>query len=251
MLVYKQQGSDYMADRCNNAGSHSMKKLPDRFTYLEAVDASIIQEIRYAGHHNFVGRPLPGYVEPRCVMTLDAALALREAQKDATRMGFTLKVYDAYRPQKAVDFLMQWCADASDDCMRQEFYSRTAKNRLVPNGYLAAQPSHCKGGAVDVTLVPVPVPAQAEYKPGHALVDGTLAQGIRFADNSIDMGTGFDIFDVKAHTNNASIPSAAKENRQRLKTLMLKHGFMDYDKEWWHFVLRDGPFDTAFTFDIT
>ena len=224
--------------------------LPKEFVYLRDVDSSIIEDIRYAGHHNFTGRPVPGYRQPRCIVTQAAAEALRKAQREVRENEMSLKVYDAYRPEKAVASFMAWCADPADTLMKEEFYPRMDKYRLIPEGYIAADSMHARGSTVDVTLVPLPVPPRPPYHRGQALVDGGLPHGQRFADNSIDMGCGFDLFDSIANTFDPSISLRARENRLYLRTLMQRHGFEPYDREWWHFSLSDGPFHCAFDFDV-
>ena len=220
------------------------------FVFLRAIDPSVMEEIRYAGYHNFAGHPLPGYHSARCVMSRAAAEALSKAQCAAAKRGLSLKVYDAYRPQKAVDFIIRWCNDPTDLIMKDEFYPRLEKSRIIPDGYLSPKSSHSRGSTVDVTLVPVPPPAQAGYKPGDKLVDATLPKGARFDDNSIEMGTGYDAFDPKAHTFSAGVTGQARENRLMLKQMMEEAGFEPYEQEWWHFTLRDEPFKESFDFDI-
>jgi D-alanyl-D-alanine dipeptidase len=225
-------------------------KFPDGFVYLRDIDSSVMEEVRYAGHHNFAGRPLPGYKASRCVMTRAAAEALGKAQREARKRDLTLKVYDAYRPQKAVDFIVDWCNDPDDLAMKAEFYPRLEKGRIIPHGYLSPKSSHSRGSTVDVTLVPMPPPPQARYTPGDKLVDSTLPKGVRFDDNSIEMGTGFDAFDPLANTLNPGVTSEARENRLMLKQLMEAAGFESYAQEWWHFILRGEPFKDGFDFDI-
>jgi zinc D-Ala-D-Ala dipeptidase len=225
--------------------------IPRGFVYLDHVDSTIIQEMRYAGHHNFVGRQIPGYDAARCILTAPAAEALKRVQASAAKQSLTLKVYDGYRPQKAVEYFVKWCADRDDDLMQTEFYPAVQKTQLVKEGYISPQSDHCKGSTVDLTLVPVPVPPQEEYRPGQRLVDGRAPRGVRFRDNSIDMGTGFDVFDPMAHTHNLNISPEAKGNRERLIEMMEAEGFKGYDKEWWHFVFADEPFSEPFDFDVT
>lgn len=225
--------------------------LPDGFVYLRAVDPTIRQEVRYFGHHNFVGRPIPGYEANEIVLTWQAAEALARVQAEVRASGYTLKVYDGYRPQRAVDAFVAWAADPADDAMRTEFYPTIEKDRLFPEGYIAARSGHSRGSTVDLTLVKLPVREQATYHVGQPLVPCTDPVGVRFDDNSIDMGTGFDCFSERSHHGNADVPLIAQVHRRLLLEVMEKHGFRRYDEEWWHYTLRNEPFpDTYFDFPI-
>ena len=227
------------------------KGLPRGFVYLDAVDPTILVDLRYAGHHNFVGRPIPGYGAKRAVMTEAAAKALRDAQALAREQRLTLKVYDAYRPQRATDAFVAWSQDLGDEKMKAEFYPNLAKSIIFREGYVSARSGHTRGSTVDLTLVPLDVPAEETYFDGQALRAATLPQGQRWGDNSIDMGTGFDAFDPLAHTANPAIGEPARANRALLKQIMKQTGFDNYPNEWWHYTLRAEPFpDTYFDFSI-
>jgi D-alanyl-D-alanine dipeptidase len=229
----------------------SSPPLPEGFVYLEDIDPSILQEIRYAGSHNFVGRPIAGYEAPRCITTLKVAEALKPVQDELRPRSLTLKVYDAYRPLRASADFLKWSLDAEDQKMRAEFYPDVDKGRVFELGYIALRSQHCRGCAIDLTLVPLPVSAQATYTPGDQLVDSRLPKGQRFDDNSVEMGTGFDCFDALASTAHPQISKEARENRMLLKGLMEKQGFENYSAEWWHFSLKDEPFpDIYYDFPI-
>ncbi|AEB45091.1 D-Ala-D-Ala dipeptidase [Micromonospora maris AB-18-032] len=220
--------------------------LPD-FVVLSDVDPRILTDIRYAGPHNFVGRPVTGYPEPLCLLTTQAAEALRRVQDAALATGHTLKVYDCYRPQSAADEFVAWARRPDEEQMKAEFYPRVAKSDLFDQGYLGAPTAHSRGSTVDLTLVDLPARQQAGYLPGQPLVACTAAQPQRFGDNSVDMGTGFDCFDPLAHTDSARVSPTARENRRLLHRLMTDGGFVGYDREWWHFRYRDEPWpDTYF-----
>lgn len=225
--------------------------LPEGFVYLEDIDASILQEVRYAGFHNFVGRPIPGYVSPVIIMTEAAAKALRNLQEELHLYNLTLKVYDAYRPQDAVDSWVAWAKDPKDQVMKGEFYPDINKEDVFELGYVAFRSTHSRGSTVDLTIVPLPVPDQPAWKPGEPILDGRLPQGQRFFDNSIDMGTCFDCFDELSHPLNPSLPPEVRANRMLLASLMKKHGFKGISTEWWHFTLIDEPYpDTYFNFPV-
>jgi len=230
---------------------HSDQTMPPTFTFLDEVDPSILVELRYADCHNFVGRPIAGYSNNRAVLTQQAAIALSKAQSIAKKHGLTIKIYDAFRPQKAVDDFVAWSGDIADQKMKAEFYPHIGKAQIFPDGYVACPSGHSRGSTVDLTLVAVPVKRNEPYVDGQPLVDATLPVGERFGDNSIDMGTGFDAFDPAAHTDSAPPGSDARRNRDLLLSIMDSCGFSNYPKEWWHFTLRDEPFPgTYFDFDL-
>jgi len=227
------------------------RALPEGFVYLADIDPTILSEVRYAGCHNFVGRPVPGYNAPVILMTEAAALALKAVQAEIAPYNLTLKVYDAYRPQEAVDSWVRWAEDQSDHLMKAEFYPEVNKKDLFELGFIGKRSSHTRGSTVDLTLVPLPVPPQPSWKPGDPLVSGKLPKGQRFADNAIDMGTGFDFFGDESHPQNEALPLEARCNRLLLQTLMAKHGFRGITTEWWHFTLIEEPYpDTYFNFPV-
>src|SRR5690606_22475340 len=121
------------------------------------------------GRHNFVGRPIRGYREPLCILTRRAALAVARVQRRLAGRGLGLKVYDCYRPQRAVDHFVAWAEDLDDDLMRREFYPRVAKTRLFADGYIAAKSGHSRGSTVDLTIVRRPPGPQDRYRPGQRL----------------------------------------------------------------------------------
>ncbi len=227
------------------------QSLPEKFVYLQDIEPTILQEVRYALSHNFVGRPIPSYDTPVIIVTDAVALALKVVQEELKPFHLTLKVYDGYRPQDAVDAFAKWAADPMDQLMKAEFYPNIDKKTLFDAGYIAKRSSHTRGSAVDLTIVPLPVPLQPTWKLGDPVLDGRLPKGKRFPDNSIDMGTGFDCLDEFSHTMNPALPPEVRANRLLLKTLMEKHGFENYWREWWHFGLIKEPYpDTYFNFPV-
>ncbi|WP_344884708.1 M15 family metallopeptidase [Allokutzneria multivorans] len=207
---------------------------------VQDVDPSIVVEARYFTDHNFVGERIDGYEANKCLVTPQAAEGLRRVQEELRPKSLSLKVYDCYRPQRAVNHFVRW-AKTSDTRMKAEFYPTLGKDRLFPDGYIAERSGHSRGSTVDLTLIDVPARPQAQYRAGEGLANCTAPQERRFADNSVDMGTGFDCFDKLAHTANPAIAQPAKGNRALLKSLMDKHGFTNYAQEWWHFTLRGEP----------
>jgi D-alanyl-D-alanine dipeptidase len=215
---------------------------PPGFVDLSEVDPTIQTDIRYAGSHNFVGRPITGYLEPRCLLTRQAAEALQQVQQNARAQGYTLKMYDCYRPSRAGEDFATWAASPDDESMKAEFFPDLSKHALFTDGFVGGgQTSHSGGSAVDLTLVPLDAPSQRPYVPGEPLVPCTAPAGQRFPDSSADMGTGFDCFDSRSHTLDERITGAARDHRLLLKQLMTDAGFVNYRNEWWHYDLVNNP----------
>ncbi|AKL65199.1 D-alanyl-D-alanine dipeptidase [Streptomyces sp. Mg1] len=198
------------------------------FVALAEVDPTIGQDVRYAGAHNFTGARVPGYEEPVCLLTRPAAEALRRAQRELLRSGYALKVYDCYRPQRAVDRFVRWARDEADQSTKAEFYPAVAKSRLIPDGYIAERSGHSRGSTLDVTLVRLP------------------------ARRELDMGTPFDFFDPLSHTDDPRVGAVARENRRRLTEVLGRQGFVNLPEEWWHFTYRSEAFpDRYFDFPVS
>jgi D-alanyl-D-alanine dipeptidase len=226
-------------------------KRPDRIVDLKEALPSAILDIRYHGPHNFVGTPVDGYRTPKCLITREAAEALGKVQAELREFSLSLKIYDCYRPQRAVDHFVRWAQDIGDRKTQEEFYPTVDKRYLFRDGYIAEKSSHTRGSTVDLTIVPVPVPEQERYTPGQPLRSCYLPVADRFKDNSIDMATGFDCFHELSHTVNPSVGLEQRKNRLLLKTLMDKYGFTNLAEEWWHFTLRNEPYpDTYFDFPV-
>lgn len=206
-------------------------------------------DIRYASPHNFVGEPIPGYESPKCLLTPRAAQALSGVQDALRGRGLSLKIYDCYRPQRAVDRFVGWAADLGDQRMKGEFYPRVDKSDLFRDGYIAARSGHSRGSTVDLTIVPVPTPEQPAFDPRAPLRSCEGPRAERFADNGLAMGTGFDCFSPLSHTHAPEIVGAARDNRRLLESLMAGHGFRNLAEEWWHFTLVDEPYPDSY-FDL-
>ncbi|MFE1407681.1 M15 family metallopeptidase [Streptomyces sp. NPDC058770] len=226
-------------------------KAPGEFVALRSVDPTIIQEMRYPTAHTFMGVPVDGYREPLCILTRPAARALHRAQTRLLRRGYSLKVYDCYRPQRAVDHFVRWAKDLDDRTMKGEFYPRVDKSRLFADGYIAEKSGHSRGSTVDLTLVKLPAAPAGPDAPGRWNVPCYAPQDERFPDSSVDMGTGFDCFDTLAHTDDPRVQGAQRANRQFLKRTLAEAGFVNLAEEWWHYTLRAEPFpDTYFDFPV-
>lgn len=225
--------------------------LPENFVYLKDIDPTIVQDMRYPTSHNFIGHPIAGYNAAECLLTKPAATALKQVQKELKKSALSLKVYDCYRPQKAVDEFISWSKQPTQQQMKAEFYPEVNKADVFKLGYVAEKSGHTRGSTMDLTIVPIPTPPQQTYSPKQKLVACTAPYSKRFADNSIDMGTGFDCMDALSHHDNTTINPTALHNRQLLKTLMEKYGFNAYQPEWWHFTLKNEPYPTTyFNFSI-
>jgi len=233
------------------AAASASSALPKGFVYLRDVDPTIVQDIRYAGSHNFVGRPIRGYRAAECILSEPAADALATVQKLLAEKKLSLIVWDCYRPKRAVDDFAQWSKDPARSEMKAEFYPRTDKDKLFAQGYIARRSGHSRGSTVDVGLVPVDFAAAQPPNPAQPLKPCTSPRGERFEDGTIDFGTGYDCLDVLATTSNPDVGALARRNRQTLKSCMQGAGFRPYAREWWHFVLINEPFDRSFDFEIS
>ncbi len=204
--------------------------LPDGFVYVDDVIPGIAVELRYYTNHNFVGERIDGYEKPRCILTRQAAEALKGVQEDLGRFGFGLKIYDAYRPQRAVDHFARWAEDVGDVRMKGEFYPEADKRNLFKDGYIARKSGHSRGSTVDLTVV--------------SLLGAREPQ-------ELDMGSPFDFFGPQSWPDNPGMSASQRAHRMLLRAVMEKHGFKPYSKEWWHFTLDREPFpETLFNFPI-
>ncbi|MBN9332785.1 M15 family metallopeptidase [Devosia sp.] len=218
--------------------------LPVGFVYLRDIAPKIRQDMRYAGHHNFVGRPIAGYEEAECILTRVAAEALRDAAAELAGDGLALRVYDCYRPARAVADFAGWARDIDDRLMQAEFYPRVDKAELFILGYIAERSGHSRGSTVDLTIEPVLRPDTKPFAAGDDLVDCILPG--RFAEGTLEFGTGYDCFDIRAHHGAEGISPEAEQNREMLRSLLDRHGFAPYQEEWWHYTLRDEPYPLSY-----
>lgn len=201
--------------------------VPDNFIYLNEVIPHVRFDLRYYSDDNFIGQPIPGYQGNVVVLTLQAAMALKKVQQELGYSNFALKIFDAYRPQKAVDFFVRWANDPDDLRMKDTYYPNVEKDELIPRGFIAAKSSHTRGSTVDLTII--------------SLEDG----------RELDMGTPFDLFDQKSWPSDTTVTVQQRANRQLLRTVMGKYGFKGLEEEWWHFTLIDEPYpDTYFDFPV-
>ena len=202
--------------------------LPEGFVYIDEVIPSIKQDIRYFGVNNFVGRPVNGYHTNRAILTKSAASALKAVQEELSKFGLGLLVFDAYRPQQAVDDFVAWSKDDKDTKSKSANYPQVSKNTLISEGFIAEYSGHSRGSTIDLTIVSENTPFK-----------------------QLDMGTPFDFFGPESWPNYAGITSQQRANRLLLQNIMIKHDFKPYPQEWWHFTLKNEPFpETYFNFPV-
>lgn len=192
-----------------------------QFVDLAQVDDSIAIDMRYAGENNFVGERIDGYSAPRCLLTKPTATALAGVQRELEARGFSLVLYDCYRPKQAVDHFAQWAKDLSDERTKPRHYPNVDKSRLFEHGYIVERSGHSRGSTVDVTLI------KRGRNSGWAMVD---------------MGTDYDFFDPASHTTSSLVTATQQENRLLLRDAMQRGGFENFPNEWWHYTLRNEPY---------
>ncbi len=223
--------------------------LPQGFVYLQDVAPDIIQDMRYATSDNFIDHPIPGYKRGTCIVTQKAAEQLKKAQKEIKAKGYSLKVYDCYRPQRAVNYFYKWSQNSADQRQKAAFYPREPKELLFKRDYIARSSGHTRGSTVDLTLVKLSNPAKKQNSVHLTRCYGTSPNYID--DGSVDMGTRFDCLDPSAHIHYTQLSKSQKKNRLLLQQLMLKNGFKPYLYEWWHYTLKKEPYPkTYFDFPV-
>jgi len=201
---------------------------PKGFAPIATTIPNLQFELRYATANNFTGRPVRGYANIAIVLSRHALNALAAAQKDFNAMGMGLKLYDGYRPQKAVDEFVAWSKRLNDTLRKQQYYPKVPKSELFTRGYIAAKSGHSRGSTVDVGLVYLEGPKKGE---------------------EVDMGSPWDFFGPISWATDTTITVAQQNNRKLLAKILMQHGFKPYSKEWWHFTLKEEPFpDTYFDF---
>lgn len=224
---------------------------PRGFVDVKTVIPDVIVEMRYITAQNFVGRPIPGYNAPRCLMTRPAARALQCAADDLRARGYLIKVYDCYRPQRAVNSFVNWGRNLRDQKMKSQFYPDVDKRNLFRDNYIASRSGHSRGSTLDLTIVSADrSPTASEPTPAGVRACDSNA-GTRTDDGSADMGTGFDCFSARSHTLTTKVDEKQRENRALLRSAMRKCGFYNNPSEWWHYTLRGEPYpETYFDFPV-
>jgi D-alanyl-D-alanine dipeptidase len=210
------------------------------FVYLHEVDPTIIVSLRYATCENFVGKPVDGYNRSVAIMTKQAAEALKKVQEEVNKDGYCLILYDAYRPQQAVDHFVKWSSDINDQLKKAQYYPRVNKADVFELGYVAKRSGHSRGSTVDLSLIKNGQSVHGIKEKKRKLLDGYI---IKILDNgTVDIGSSFDLFDTASHYDSNLIKNKFKKLRAYLKNVMEKHGFANYSNEWWHFTLKNEPF---------
>ena len=194
------------------------------FVYLKDIDDSIVVNLKYYSSENFTGQFVEGYHSNNAILTKESALALSNAQDDFNKLGYSLILYDAYRPQRAVDFFVQWSKNLNDTINKRVYYPNIKKSELFELGYIAYKSGHSRGSTVDVSLVEIST------------------------NKVLDMGTVFDYFGVESHTFFDDISEKQKSNRLILYEIMSNNGFKNYSKELCHFTLKNEPYQKYFDF---
>lgn len=222
--------------------------LPEGFVYLDDLDSTIQTSMRYATKENFVGAVVDGYKVSRIIMTKQAAQALCLVQKELLQEGYSLVVYDAYRPQKAVDHFIRWSNNLQDISTKNRYYPNIAKDSVFDLGYVAKRSGHSRGSTIDLSII------QVDKKLKKPILQVRTINGHQipfFDDGTVDMGSSFDLLDEASHHDSPKMTDAYNSQRHYLREKMLKHGFKMYSQEWWHYTLVNEPFpNTFFDFDI-
>ena len=198
--------------------SQANAQIPESFVNVLDEIPSIKIELRYYSHNNFVGKPIDGYTTNKVYLTKEATKQLKIIQEKLSKQNLSLKIFDAYRPQRAVNNFWVWAKDVNDTLMKQQFYPKVAKKNLFKEQYIATKSRHSSGSTVDITLVDL------------------------VTNEELDMGSSFDFFGNISWVNNHKITPKQLENRKLLLTIMTSNGFYNYPKEWWHYTLRNEPF---------
>jgi len=224
--------------------------MPGGFVFLRDIDPSIMQDLRYAGSNNFVGRPLRGYAAPECVVKRAVGLMLRSVQQELALQGLSLKMLDCYRPARASHDMVVWAKNGRETPAERRYNPAFRKADLFRLGYIAERSGHSTGAALDLTLVDLKADNSAVFDPAKTYGGCTAPESVRAPEGSVDMGTGYDCSDVKAHTAARSITPAQRRWREKLVLVMARRGFVNYSKEWWHFSLP-GAAGPAYDFPIS
>ena len=201
-------------------------KLPRGFVYIDEVINDVDIDIRYSNDNNFIGKKINGYNQSAAIGTKELALALQEIQNDLKHFGYGVKIFDAYRPQKAVNHFSRWSTN-DDVLMKDLFYPNIEKRDLFKEGYIASRSGHSRGSTIDLTIINLKTKEE------------------------LDMGTSYDFFGIESSYDYSGLTYEQNSNRLLLYSVMKKYGFKSLKSEWWHFTLENEPFpDTYFNFNV-
>lgn len=226
-----------VAGLCNALSPEARTK---GFVYLHEVDPTILISPRYYSNENFLGARVDGYCKPVIVITKQAAEALKKVQADLKKDGYSLVVYDGYRPQRAVNHFVRWSEDSADQLRKSQYYPRVDKAKVFELGYVARRSGHSRGSTIDLTIIKDGQQLSEIKEEKRVLLDGYTITLLN--DGTVDMGASFDLFDQASHIENDVIAEQFKQMRTYLRMVMQKHGFKPYSEEWWHFTLKNEPF---------
>ena len=203
------------------------QQLPEGFVYIKNVIPSIELEIRYAGNNNFIGQPIDGYLQSKGILSKKAARALKKVQRKLNKQNLGIKIFDAYRPQKAVNHFIRWAKKLNDTLKKHEYYPDVKKENLFEEGYIAYRSGHSRGSTIDITIIDLSTNNKEE----------------------LDMGSSYDFFGHQSWVSYNNLTENQLANRKLIQDIMIKYKFKNYPKEWWHFTLKNEPFsDTYFDF---
>ena len=213
-----------------NISTSGIKKaydLPDGFVYIDDIIEDCIIDAKLAGTDNITGHPLDGYEKPLVVMSVEAAEACAKAADILRSKGYIMKIFDSYRPQRAVDDLCRWGEDLEDQRRKPIQYPKIDKAKMFEEEYICRKSSHTRGGAIDLTIVNMET------------------------HQEVDMGTCFDYMDTRSWPESTEISEQQHNNRWILREAMLSCGFVPFPNEWWHFSIDPEPYpDTYFDFPV-
>ena len=227
-LPWTTQAADPVAaNKRHPEAQRTERNMPDAFVEVTDLVPEILLDIRYYSAFNFVGSRIDGYNAPIAILARPAAEALARAASAARERGYVLKIFDAYRPQAAVDHFVRWAGDLSDQSLKNIFYPDVDKSLLFAQNYIASKSGHSRGSTVDLTLVE------------------------RASGKELDMGSPFDYFGAISHHGAKGLTREQAANRELLKSIMESAGFLPYAEEWWHYTLAKEPYpDTYFNFPV-
>ena len=205
------------------------QQLPEGFVYLKNIIPTIEVEMRYFSGNNFIGEQINGYSRAKAIVTKEAAQELKKIQEELEKHNLGLKIYDAYRPQMAVDHFVSWAKILGDTLKKNEFYPNVKKKDLFKEHYISSRSGHSRGSTVDITVIDLSTDKKKE----------------------LDMGSPYDFFGKESWVSNQNLTSKQIKNRKILQDVMNKYNFRNYPQEWWHFTLRNEPYpNTYFNFTI-
>lgn len=200
---------------------------PVKFVLVTDLIPNLDVKLSYFSTNNFVGDTINGYKSNNLFLTIPAARQLKLVQEELLKSNLCLRVYDGYRPQRAVNQFVVWAKDLKDTINKNIFYPNVQKRHLFRDGYIASRSGHSRGSTVDLTIID----AETQIP--------------------LDMGSPYDFFGEASWIDYNHITEAQKKNRKLLQSVMKKYGFRGYAKEWWHFTLRNEPYpNTYFNFDV-